>query len=83
MHCLVSHESVGMSFATNLDSGRQSAEDPAKFMQSHPDWNAYWEDKRADFTKIQVPAYVLASYSTGLHTEGSFRCFEELQTPKW
>lgn len=63
--------------------GRGEMEDPAQMLQRYPDWNDYWEDKRADFSKINVPAYILASYSTGIHTEGSLRCFEELKTPKW
>lgn len=50
---------------------------------AEPVMNEYWADKRANFSKIHVPAYVLASYSTGLHTEGSLRCFEELKGPKW
>jgi uncharacterized protein len=49
----------------------------------YPVWNAYWEDKRVQMDKIKIPAYVLASYSTGLHTEGSLRGFEEIQGPKW
>ena len=39
----------------------------------HPHMNAYWEDKNPKITKIDIPMYVLMSYSTGLHTEGSFR----------
>ncbi|EME41283.1 hypothetical protein DOTSEDRAFT_176333 [Dothistroma septosporum NZE10] len=64
-------------------SGRGKTEDPAQVAGMHPDWNEYWEDKRVDFEKIRVPAYVLASFSTGLHTEGSVRCYEELRTAKW
>lgn len=46
--------------------------------------NAYWEDKRAKIEQITIPCYVLASYSTGLHTIGSFRGFEDLPTDnKW
>lgn len=52
-------------------------------MGPEPVINEYWQDKRADFSKIKVPAYILASYSTGLHTEGSLRCFEEMTQPSW
>lgn len=38
-------------------------------------WNAYWEDKKPKLAKITTPLYATASYSTGLHTEGSFRGF--------
>ena len=50
---------------------------------TEPLMDGYWRDKRVDFSKIKVPAYVLASYSTGLHTEGSLRCFEEMTQPAW
>lgn len=50
----------------------------------YPLQNAYWADKRADMSKINIPAYVLASYSTALHTVGSFRGFEEIpHNNKW
>lgn len=46
--------------------------------------NSYWEDKRAKVDQIQVPAYILASYSTMLHTLGSFRGYEEIpHDKKW
>lgn len=35
----------------------------------------YWEDKKPKLRKITVPMYATASYSTGLHTEGSVRGF--------
>ena len=52
-------------------------------MGPEPVMSEYWRDKRADFKNIKVPAYVLASYSTGLHTEGSLRCFEDMTQPAW
>lgn len=46
--------------------------------------NEYWADKRADVKNINVPIYALASYSTGLHTFGSFRGYTEAQSKdKW
>lgn len=46
--------------------------------------NSYWEDKRAKLDQIEVPAYILASYSTMLHTLGSFRGYEEIpHDKKW
>lgn len=44
-------------------------------VQRYPLWNAYWEDKKPRLNKIDIPMYALASYSTGLHTEGSLRGF--------
>ncbi|KAK4539777.1 hypothetical protein LTR36_010365 [Oleoguttula mirabilis] len=68
---------------TQTLSGRGQIEDLASMLEMYPDWNEYWADKRADFSKVKVPAYILASYSTCLHTEGSFRCYEEMSAPKW
>lgn len=46
--------------------------------------NDYLEDKRADFSKIQVPAYIGASYSSNIHGVGSLRAFEEIpHENKW
>jgi predicted acyl esterase len=46
--------------------------------------NSYWEDKRAKMDQIEVPAYILASYSTMLHTLGSLRGYEEIpHNKKW
>lgn len=43
-----------------------------------------WEDKIAQFTKITVPAYVVASYSNALHTEGTFRAWRHISSKeKW
>ena len=44
-------------------------------IDTFPTWNAYWEDKKPRLADIEVPMYVLASYSSGLHTEGSIRGF--------
>ena len=53
-------------------------------LDRYPQMNEYWEDKRAAMDQIRVPAYVLASYSTGLHTVGSFRGFEDIpHDKKW
>lgn len=53
-------------------------------LDKYPHINEYWEDKRADISRINVPAYVLASYSTFLYTMGSFQGYEELEhDQKW
>ena len=66
-----------------LNAGSGHVEDLPGMLETAPVLNDYWRDKRVDFSKIRVPAYVLASYSTGLHTEGSLRCFEEMTEPAW
>lgn len=53
-------------------------------LKTQPLIKEYWSDKRARISQINVPVYALASYSTFLHTFGSFRGF--IETPhekKW
>ncbi|KAL3455963.1 alpha/beta-hydrolase [Aspergillus heterothallicus] len=46
--------------------------------------NPYWEDKRPDITKINIPTYITASFSSALHTMGSIRGFLDVNTSaKW
>jgi hypothetical protein len=53
-------------------------------IRKYPLMNEYWADKRAKAHRIQVPAYILASMSTGLHTVGSLRCYEDIpHENKW
>lgn len=53
-------------------------------IEKYPLMNEYWDDKRAKSHLINVPAYVLASMSTGLHTVGSTRSFEDIpHNKKW
>ncbi|KAH8693345.1 Alpha/Beta hydrolase protein [Phaeosphaeriaceae sp. PMI808] len=65
-------------------SGDNEREDIIAMIKKYPLFNEYWEDKRAKPHLIECPAYVLASMSTGLHTVGSIRCFEEIpHNKKW
>jgi hypothetical protein len=41
----------------------------------YPLFNEYWADKEAQLKRINQPMYATASYSTGLHNEGSHRGF--------
>ena len=53
-------------------------------LEKYPYMNEYWADKRAKIEEIEVPAYILASYSTGIHTAGSFRGYEGIRhNKKW
>lgn len=46
--------------------------------------NPVWQDKIAQFDKITVPAYVVASYSNTLHTQGTFRAWRKMASEdKW
>jgi predicted acyl esterase len=53
--------------------------------KSRPLFDEFWEEKRIRPENIQdLPMYLTASYSTGLHCEGSFESFEVAQTSrKW
>ncbi|KAE8380085.1 alpha/beta-hydrolase [Aspergillus bertholletiae] len=71
-------------FLSSLLRGRNQQEDVIGMLQKYPLMNEYWAGKRAAMEKITVPAYVLASYSTFLHTFGSFRGFTEIpHVNKW
>lgn len=65
-------------------TGRGLQEDAVKIGENREYWDAYWESKRVDFSKIKIPSYVLASYSSMLHTVGSCRAYKEIDsTAKW
>lgn len=57
-------------------NGKNRREDIAAMIEKYPLMNAYWEDKRPRLQDIKIPMYILASYSTGLHTEGSIRAWK-------
>lgn len=64
--------------------GDEPQEDVVSMIKKYPLMNEYWADKRGKAHLINVPAYVLASMSTGLHTEGSTRCYEDIpHGKKW
>jgi predicted acyl esterase len=65
-------------------AGRSRREDAALEAERYPLMNALWEDKAARFEKIEVPAYVVASYSNTLHCAGTFRAWRRLASKhKW
>lgn len=68
----------------NTMVGKSKAEAVIEMLKKYPLYNDYWEDKRAKLDQISVPAYVLASYSTALHTSGSIRGYNEIGSKeKW
>jgi predicted acyl esterase len=59
-------------------------EDAGIMAERNPLWNQYWQDKRPDFKRIKVPTYVVASYSSKIHSAGSFRAFANIAAKeKW
>ncbi|GAB1216248.1 hypothetical protein ATERTT37_005457 [Aspergillus terreus] len=76
-----------LGFMSTIQStlrGRNNQEDVVATFAKSETSNEYWEDKRARLDKIEVPTYILGSYSTGLHTLGAVRAFEEIKhNQKW
>ncbi|KAH8430251.1 CocE/NonD family hydrolase [Aspergillus melleus] len=58
--------------------GRGQVEAITEMLNRFPLYNDYWEDKRARLDRVNAPCYVLASYSTSLHTSGSIGGFNAL-----
>lgn len=62
--------------------GTQKQEDLITIVQDFNNFKDYFKDKRVDFSKIDIPAYISASYSTDIHIIRSLRAFEEIQHNK-
>ena len=60
-------------------------EDIAAMMKEHPLSDAYWATKVANFSKIEVPALVVASWSDqGLHLRGTLEAYKAIASKqKW
>ena len=52
---------------------------------AHPQFDDFWASKVADWSKIKVPAYVVASWSDqGMHTRGTLEAYKALGSErKW
>lgn len=67
-----------------MRAGRNEQEDLGAMLAKYPLYNDYWDDKRAKMEDIEIPTYILGSYSSILHTMGAFRAFEEIRhQQKW
>jgi len=66
-------------------ASKGSIEDLETETKEHPLFDAFWETKKADFSKIKVPAFVVASWTDqGLHTRGTFEGFKHMGSQqKW
>ncbi|KAJ5354258.1 hypothetical protein N7541_006822 [Penicillium brevicompactum] len=52
--------------------------------QQTPHWNSYWQSRQANLKNIQVPLYVVASWTNPLHTRGTLKGFIEASSKeKW
>jgi predicted acyl esterase len=69
---------------TQSFAGRNSLEDPAAMAIEYPLMNDYWQEKIARLDRIEVPAYIVASYTNGLHVHGTFEGYRRIaSTEKW
>jgi predicted acyl esterase len=66
-------------------ASKTQIEDLETETREHPLFDAYWESKKADFSKITAPAFVVASWTDqGLHTRGTFEGFKHIASKhKW
>lgn len=71
--------------SANLRFSTTRYEDTNANVQAHPLHDAYWESKALDLAAIEVPAFVVASWSDhGLHSRGTFEAFRQMSSPqKW
>jgi predicted acyl esterase len=60
-------------------ASRNSIEDLETETKEHPLFDDFWRSKKADFSKITTPAFVVASWTDqGLHTRGTFEGFKHI-----
>jgi predicted acyl esterase len=65
-------------------AGKAYIEDHVRMQLKEDLMSPYWEDKIARLEKINVPAYVVASYTSTIHTHGSFEGFRQISSKeKW
>ena len=64
--------------------GSNRSEDIAAMIEKYPLMNSYWESKIAKFGDIEVPAYIVASYNSQMHTRGTLEAFGDIGSKeKW
>ncbi len=62
-----------------------STEDTNANVLAHPLYDRYWESKENALEEIEVPAFVVASWTDqGFHTRGTLECFRKMRSKhKW
>jgi putative CocE/NonD family hydrolase len=69
---------------TGLFAGKNRVEDIPAMIRKYPFMNGYWEDKIPRFDDIRVPAYVVASWTSPVHTHGTLEAFAKIASgEKW
>ncbi len=65
-------------------SGNGQVEDIPAMRRKYPLMNDYWQDKVADLEKIRIPAYIVASWTNGMHTPGTYGGYQRIGSQnKW
>jgi hypothetical protein len=65
-------------------AGKGLVEDQPRMIVENQLMTPYWEDKKARLERIEVPAYVVASFTNPAHTHGSFDGFRKTASKdKW
>lgn len=68
----------------NMCYGNNMMEDLPAAMNAYPLYDEYWQEKAACFEDVNVPAYVVASYTSQVHCRGTFEGFRRMSSPdKW
>ena len=74
---------AGFRFGNSM-SDTEEMEDVVSNMLAHPLLDEYWQDKIAALDKIDVPAYIVASFTTRIHGIGTFRGWRNIYSKeKW
>ncbi|KAK4569464.1 hypothetical protein LTR86_003227 [Recurvomyces mirabilis] len=64
--------------------GHHGTEGMKAMFDKHPLANDWWNDKRPDMKKINVPTYITGTWSNTMHGMGAIRGWLEVDTPeKW
>jgi len=71
--------------SANLQWSTTRTEDTPANARAHPLYDAYWASKECDLESIEVPAFVVASWSDqGLHTRGTLEGYKRISSrQKW
>ncbi|MGI6046144.1 MAG: CocE/NonD family hydrolase [Eggerthellaceae bacterium] len=74
-------EIMSDTFASTEGGG---VEDSISAMAEHPVWDAYWQDKSVPLERIEVPAYIVGSWTNTIHTRGTFEAWRRISSKdKW
>ena len=77
-------EFVNLLSNTYASTSEGGIEDCIEAIYERPLMDAYWRDKAAELEQIDVPAYIVASYTNAIHTFGTFEGWRRISSQeKW